>query len=219
MTGARSTSRPWRPRCGPCTARPAVVIANAGEVNAGLFDPIGAVADLCQEHGAWLHVDGAFGLFARLAPEAAPLAEGIERADSVIADGHKWLNVPYECGFAFVHQPARLASAFTLAAAYLPADEQPNFGYLGPESSRRARSFAVWATLSAYGRAGYRAMVERHLALARRLAERVDAAPDLELLAPAQLNIVAFRYAPPASRATSTRSTIVSAPRSTTTVG
>ena len=176
---------------------PAVVIANAGEVNAGLFDPIGAVADLCQEHGAWLHVDGAFGLFARLAPEAAPLAEGIERADSVIADGHKWLNVPYECGFAFVHQPARLASAFTLAAAYLPADEQPNFGYLGPESSRRARSFAVWATLSAYGRAGYRAMVERHLALARRLAERVDAAPDLELLAPAQLNIVAFRYAPP----------------------
>ena len=94
----------------------------------------------------------------------------MERAHSVIADGHKWLNVPYDCGFSFVREPARLASAFTLAAAYLPADDQPNFGYLGPESSRRARSLAVWASLMAYGRSGYRAMVERHLALARRLA-------------------------------------------------
>ncbi len=181
------------------TSGPSLVIANAGEVNAGLFDPIAAMADLCEEHGAWLHVDGAFGLFARVAPETAPLAAGVERAHSVIADGHKWLNVPYDCGFSFVREPARLASAFTLAAAYLPADDQPNFGYLGPESSRRARSLAVWASLMAYGRSGYRAMVERHLALARRLAARVDAAPDLELLAPATLNIVCFRYAPPGS--------------------
>jgi glutamate/tyrosine decarboxylase-like PLP-dependent enzyme len=179
------------------TSGPALVIANAGEVNAGLFDPIAAMADLCEEHGAWLHVDGAFGLFARVAPESAPLAAGVERAHAVIADGHKWLNVPYDCGFAFVREPARLASAFTLAAAYLPADDRPNFGYLGPESSRRARSMAVWASLMAYGRSGYRAMVERHLALARRLADRVEAAPDLELLAPATLNIVCFRYAPP----------------------
>jgi glutamate/tyrosine decarboxylase-like PLP-dependent enzyme len=175
---------------------PALVIANAGEVNAGLFDPIAAMADLCEEHGAWLHVDGAFGLFARVAPESAPLAAGAERAHSVIADGHKWLNVPYDCGFAFVREAPRLASTFTLAAAYLPADDQPNFGYLGPESSRRARSLAVWASLLAYGRSGYRAMVERHLALARRLADRVQTAPDLELLAPATLNIVCFRYAP-----------------------
>ncbi len=175
---------------------PAIVIANAGEVNAGQFDPIGAMADVCRAHHAWLHVDGAFGLFARLAPTSAPLAEGVERADSASSDGHKWLNVPYDCGFAFVREPGRLPAAFTLAAAYLPDDDHPNFGYLGPESSRRARSLAVWATLAAYGRDGYRSMVERHLGLARRLADRVEAAADLELLAPAALNIVSFRYAP-----------------------
>jgi glutamate/tyrosine decarboxylase-like PLP-dependent enzyme len=175
---------------------PAIVIANAGEVNAGDFDPIEAVADVCQAHRVWLHVDGAFGLFARLAPETG-LAAGVERADSAISDGHKWLNVPYDCGFAFVREPARLASAFTLAAAYLPDDEHPNFGYLGPESSRRARAFAVWATLAAYGRDGYRAMVERHLRLARRVAAQVEAADDLELLAPTRLNIVSFRFVPP----------------------
>src|SRR5262249_40235019 len=155
---------------------PAIVIANAGEVNTGDFDPIADMADLCQEHGAWLHVDGAFGLFARVSPLSAALAGGVERADSVIADGHKWLNVPYDCGFAFVREPSRLAAAFTLAAAYLPDDEHPNYGYVGPESSRRARSLAVWATLAAYGRSGYRALVERHLGLARRLADRVEAA-------------------------------------------
>jgi glutamate/tyrosine decarboxylase-like PLP-dependent enzyme len=124
----------------------------------------------------------------------------VARAQSVISDGHKWLNVPYDCGFAFVRDASRLPAAFTLAAAYLPDDDRPNFGYTGPESSRRARSLPVWATLAAYGKAGYRAMVERHLALARRLAGRVDASADLELLAPANLNIVSFRYAPAAFR-------------------
>ena len=87
---------------------PAIVIGNAGEVNAGDFDPIDALADLAQRHGAWLHVDGAFGLFARATPRGDALTAGIERADSVIADGHKWLNVPYDCGFAFVREPGRL---------------------------------------------------------------------------------------------------------------
>jgi glutamate/tyrosine decarboxylase-like PLP-dependent enzyme len=177
---------------------PSILIGNAGEVNAGEFDPIDALADLAERHGAWLHVDGAFGLFARVTPEAAPLAAGVERAHSVIADCHKWLNVPYDCGVTFVREPARLAAAFAAGAPYLPAtdDPQPSFGYLGPENSRRARSLAVWATLRAYGRDGYRAMVERHLALARRLAERVEAEPELELLAPAKLNIVCFRWRP-----------------------
>jgi glutamate/tyrosine decarboxylase-like PLP-dependent enzyme len=177
---------------------PAVVIGNAGEVNAGDFDPIGALADLAEEHGAWLHVDGAFGLFARVTPRAAALAEGVERAQSVIADGHKWLNVPYDCGFAFVRDPGLLGQVFSLSAAYLPdpADPQPNFGNLGPEASRRARSLTVWATLRAYGRAGYRALVERHLDLAQHLARRVDEAPDLELLADVPLNIVCFRFRP-----------------------
>ena len=178
---------------------PAVVIGNAGEVNAGDFDPIEALADLAEEHGAWLHVDGAFGLFARATPRAEALAEGVERAQSVIADGHKWLNVPYDCGFAFVRDPARLGQVFSLSAAYLPDpdDPQPNFGNLGPEASRRARSLAVWATLRAYGQAGYRALVERHLDLAQHLARRVDEAADLERLADVPLNIVCFRFRPP----------------------
>jgi glutamate/tyrosine decarboxylase-like PLP-dependent enzyme len=177
---------------------PAVIVGNAGEVNAGEFDPLEALADLAEEHGAWLHVDGAFGLFARLSPRAAGLAAGVERAHSVIADGHKWLNVPYDCGFAFVRDPDLLAKVFSLAAAYLPSDEpEPTFGYLTPESSQRARSLAVWAALRAWGRAGYRELVERHLDLAQRLAARVDEAEDLERLADVPLNIVCFRYRPP----------------------
>jgi glutamate/tyrosine decarboxylase-like PLP-dependent enzyme len=177
---------------------PSIVVANAGEVNAGDFDPIEAMADLAAEHGAWLHVDGAFGLFGRLAAESRHLTEGVQRADSVIADGHKWLNVPYDCGFAFVREPERLPRAFNVGAPYLPSpdDPRPNPGFLTPENSRRARALAIWATLRAYGRAGHREMVERHLALARRLAERVDEAAQLERLADVQLNIVCFRARP-----------------------
>jgi glutamate/tyrosine decarboxylase-like PLP-dependent enzyme len=177
---------------------PAVIVANAGEVNAGDFDPIARLADLAEEHGAWLHVDGAFGLFARATPRAAHLAEGVERADSVIADGHKWLNVPYDCGFAFVRDGSALGKIFTPEAAYLPPpdDPRPNFGFLGPEMSRRGRSLAVWATLRAYGRSGYRELVEHHLDLAQRLGRLVDEAPDLELLTDVPLNIVCFRFRP-----------------------
>jgi len=176
---------------------PAILVANAGEVNAGDFDPINAMADLAAKYGAWLHVDGAFGLFVRVTPAAVEPGDGIERADSVISDGHKWLNVPYDSGFAFVRDPRLLAGAFALSGAYLPVPgEHASFGYLGPEASRRARGLAVWATLRAYGREGYRSMVERHLALARRLATRVDDAPDLERLADARLNIVCFRFRP-----------------------
>ena len=170
---------------------PAIVIGNAGDVNTGDFDPISRLADLAERHRAWLHVDGAFGLFARLTPQAHGLAEGVERADSVIADGHKWLNVPYDCGFAFVRDAELLKEPFRLTAAYLPSDETPS-----PEASRRARSLAVWATLRAYGRSGHRAMVERHLSLARRLGRRVQDEPELELLAPVRLNIVCFRHKP-----------------------
>jgi glutamate/tyrosine decarboxylase-like PLP-dependent enzyme len=178
---------------------PAIIVANAGEVNAGDFDPIAELADLAERYGAWLHVDGAFGLFARVTPRCDELTEGIDRADSVIADGHKWLNVPYDCGFAFVREPGRLRRAFAMAAAYLgePDPERIDFFDRSPEASRRARSLAVWATLRAYGRAGHRAMVERHLDLAQRLAGRIEEAEDLELLAPVPLNIVCFRHRPP----------------------
>jgi glutamate/tyrosine decarboxylase-like PLP-dependent enzyme len=181
---------------------PAILVACAGEVNAGAFDPIADMADLVEEHGAWLHVDGAFGLFARVSPRSAPLAAGTERAHSVASDGHKWLNVPHDCGFAFLREPERLVTTFAERADYLPSpdDPRPNFGYRGPEGSRRARALAVWATLRAYGRSGYRAMVERHLDLAQRLAARVDAEPELERLAPVPLDIVCFRWRPPDAR-------------------
>ena len=181
---------------------PAIVIGSAGEVNAGDFDPLDEMADLAERSGAWFHVDGAFGLFAGLSPRTKHLVEGVERADSVIADGHKWLNVPYENGFAFVRDQALLPAVFGGAgAAYLPdVDEpQPNWGYRGPEMSRRARSFPVWATLRAYGREGHQAIVEHDLDLAQHLAEMVDAAPDLERLADVPLNVVCFRYRPPGS--------------------
>jgi glutamate/tyrosine decarboxylase-like PLP-dependent enzyme len=177
--------------------RPAILLATAGDVNAGDFDPIEQMAELAERFGAWLHVDGAFGLFARASESAAGLAAGIERSDSVTADGHKWLNVPYECGFAFVREPRYQAGAFAAGAPYLTTEDRPAWGFLGPEMSRRARSFATWATLRAYGRSGYRAMVERHLALTRRVGQQVEAAPELELLAPVKLNVVCFRLHPP----------------------
>ena len=178
--------------------KPSIVIGSAGEVNTGDFDPIAAMGELAREHGAWFHVDGAFGLFAGLSPRTAHLVDGVAEADSVVADGHKWLNVPYESGFAFVRDGALLPAVFTSSAAYLedPDDPRPTWGYLGPEMSRRARAFPIWATLRAYGRSGYRTIVERHLDLAQHLAEEVDAAPDLERLADVPLNIVCFRYHP-----------------------
>jgi glutamate/tyrosine decarboxylase-like PLP-dependent enzyme len=176
---------------GELKGAPAIVIANAGDVNTGDFDPIARMAEITAKHRAWLHVDGAFGLFARLVPGISALADGVERADSVIADGHKWLNVPYDCGFAFVRDAGLLKEPFRMAAAYLPSDETPS-----PEASRRARSLSVWATLRAYGRAGHRRMVKRHLALAQRLRARVEDEPELELLAPVKLNIVCFRHRP-----------------------
>jgi glutamate/tyrosine decarboxylase-like PLP-dependent enzyme len=176
---------------------PSILIGSAGEVNAGEFDPLAQMADLAERHQAWFHIDGAFGLFAAVSPRTEHLVEGVERADSVIADGHKWLNVPYESGFAFVKHPELLRPVFGLSAAYLPFDDaDPVYGYLGPESSRRARSLAVWATLRAYGRGGYRAIVEHHLDLAQHLAAAVDEAPDFERLAETPLNIVCFRYRP-----------------------
>src|SRR5437867_3429862 len=180
---------------------PAIVIGSAGEVNAGDFDPIGVMADLAHRHGAWFHVDGAFGLFAALSERTRHLVEGVERADSVIADGHKWLNVRYDCGFAFVRDARLLNAVFGMGAPYFPATEadHPDFLYLAPEMSRRARALAVWATLNAYGRRGYRAMIERHVALAKRLADQIRDSSDFELLEEPRLNVVCFRYRPAGS--------------------
>lgn len=177
---------------------PAVVIVNAGEVNAGEFDPVPEMIKLAREHHTWIHVDGAFGLFARISPRIAHFVEGVEKADSVTVDGHKWLNVPYDSGYAFVRDYGLMARAFRYSADYLPEEdlERPTFGAIGPESSRRGRSFAVWATLKAYGREGHRRLVEHCLDVAQHFATQVNNAEKLELINDVQLNIVAFRYNP-----------------------
>ena len=177
---------------------PAILVGNAGEVNAGQFDPLDELADLAERYGCWLHVDGAFGLFAGVSPRTKHLLAGIERAHSVASDGHKWLNVPYDCGFTFVREAEQLTQTFFAGADYLPEldEERPSYGYMGPELSRRARSLAVWATLRAYGRNGYREIVERGLDNAAHVTALVEEAPDMELMAEAPLNIVCFRYRP-----------------------
>ena len=178
--------------------KPAVIIVNAGEVNAGEFDPVNEVIELARQNNCWVHVDAAFGLFARVSPGSAHLVEGVEKADSVTVDGHKWLNVPYDSGYAFVRDHALLARAFRYSADYLPAedDPRPTPGAMGPESSRRARSFAVWATLKAYGREGQQRIVEHCLDIAQHFARQVEQAGELELMNDPHLNIVAFRYNP-----------------------
>jgi glutamate/tyrosine decarboxylase-like PLP-dependent enzyme len=177
---------------------PSIIIAVAGEPNAGMFDPISSLADLAAEYNAWLHVDGAFGLFAALSPLHAGLVSGVDRARSVAVDGHKWLNVPYDCGFAFVSEASLMGKSFAHTAEYLPdpTDPEPVLGSLAPEMSRRARSLAVWATLKAYGRQGIQNMVAQDIALAQYLSQLVGDLPDLELLAEVPLNVVCFRYNP-----------------------
>jgi len=174
------------------------MIVNAGEVNAGEFDPVKDMIDLARKHNCWVHVDGAFGLFARVSPRTAHLVDDVEKADSVTVDGHKWLNVPYDSGYAFVRDYDLLARAFRYSADYLPEQhsERPTFGAIGPESSRRARSFAVWATIKAYGREGHRRIVEHSLDIAQHFAKQVNQITQLELMNDVQLNIVAFRYNP-----------------------
>ena len=178
--------------------QPAVVIVNAGEVNAGEFDPVKDMIKLARQHNCWVHVDGAFGLFARVTPRVAHFAEGVELADSVTVDGHKWLNVPFDSGYAFVRDHGLLTRAFRYSADYLPAEDnpRPTLGAIGPESSRRARSFAVWATLKAYGRSGHRRIVEHCLDIAQHFGQQVRNHEQLELMADVALNIVAFRFNP-----------------------
>ncbi|HEX7063308.1 MAG TPA: pyridoxal-dependent decarboxylase [Woeseiaceae bacterium] len=157
---------------GPC-----VVCAQAGNVNTGAFDALEPIAALAREHRAWLHVDGAFGLWAAASPELAPLLAGIEQADSVATDAHKWLNVPYDCGIVLCAHARAHRGAMTLAAAYLqesPRERDPR-EYV-PEESRRARAVPVYAALRSLGRAGLRELVERCCRHARRFAAGLSAA-------------------------------------------
>jgi aromatic-L-amino-acid decarboxylase len=186
--------------------RPFCVAASAGTVNTGAIDPLDALADLCAEEGVWLHVDGAYGALGVLDPAKAARYAAMARADSLALDPHKWLSVPVECGCVLVRDGALLREAFSLVPPYLRTEEEKGFGGLpwfseyGFQQSRGFRALKLWLTMQHMGRAGIGALVSRHNALARRLAALVDAAPDLERLAPVELSIVCFRYVPEALR-------------------
>jgi glutamate/tyrosine decarboxylase-like PLP-dependent enzyme len=175
---------------------PMIVCAQAGNVNSGAVDPLAPIVDLAHEAGAWVHVDGAFGLWAAVSPALRPLLDGVERADSWATDAHKWLNVPYDSGLVFCAHPTAHRAAMGVRAAYLvhadggerdPLDHNPEF-------SRRARGFAVYAGLRALGRSGMAALVERCCALARRFADQLGAAEGVTVLGEVVLNQVLVRF-------------------------
>jgi glutamate/tyrosine decarboxylase-like PLP-dependent enzyme len=175
---------------------PAIVIAQAGSVNTGACDPIEAIADVCAEHGIWLHVDGAFGAFFGLWEPGRELVAGMERADSLAVDAHKWLNVPNGVGFVLFRDAAGHRETFAGSAGYLTPGAGQNLHELGIEASRSWRGACVWAALKQLGREGVVEMVSRCCDLAQELARLVEASPRLELTAPAPTNIVCFRYRP-----------------------
>jgi glutamate/tyrosine decarboxylase-like PLP-dependent enzyme len=170
---------------------PIVVCLQAGNVCSGAFDPFAELVPLARAKRAWVHIDGAFGLWACAAPALAYLTAGVAEADSWAADGHKWLQVPYDCGFAIVRDAAAQQRAMSIGASYLPSGENRAPEAFSPEMSRRARGFAVWAVLMALGRQGVAEMVERHCAVARAIAARLEAEPGIAVLNEVVLNQVA----------------------------
>jgi glutamate/tyrosine decarboxylase-like PLP-dependent enzyme len=179
---------------------PTIVCAQAGNVNTGAFDPLHEIGALTRERGAWLHVDGAFGLWAGASPRLRHLTRGIELADSWATDGHKWLNVPYDCGIAIVRDAAvhRSAMKARCGASYLVLgqDGERDSSDFTPEFSRRARGFTVYAALRSLGRNGVASMIEGCCALARRMAERLGSAPGVKILNDVVLNQVLVRFTP-----------------------
>lgn len=173
---------------------PAIVCAQAGNVATGAFDPFDEIADVCAAHGAWLHVDGAFGLWAAAAPSTRHLTGGVARADSWAVDAHKWLNVPYDCAAAIVAHPDAHRAAMSLAGPYLVTDpgQRDNTNFV-PESSRRARAVPVYAAIRALGRTGIAEMVDRNCAQARRMAARLTLIPGAAVLNDVVLNQVLVR--------------------------
>jgi glutamate/tyrosine decarboxylase-like PLP-dependent enzyme len=175
---------------------PAIVCIQVGNVNSGAIDPVGEICEIAHRHGAWVHVDGAFGLWAAASPRLRPVLTGVELADSWATDAHKWLNVPYDSGLAFCAHPDAHRAAMGIRAGYLmhsAGGERDPLDY-NPEHSRRARGFAVYAALRALGREGVTELVERCCALAGRFAGQLAAADDIEVLNQVVLNQVLVRF-------------------------
>ncbi|MGZ6124800.1 MAG: pyridoxal phosphate-dependent decarboxylase family protein [Myxococcales bacterium] len=180
--------------------QPVIICAQAGNVNTGAFDPLADVTRLAREHGAWVHVDGAFGLWAAASPATRHLVEGLEGADSWATDAHKWLNVPYDSGLAFVRDTAAHRAAMARSASYLQPSETDRDNYeWTPEFSRRARGFPVYAALRSLGRSGLSALIERCCAHARLFAGLLSAAPGVRVVNEVALNQVLVRFEPPSA--------------------
>ena len=172
------------------------VVATAGTTNTGAVDPLDALADLCAEHDAWLHVDGAYGGPAILTGAGASLLLGIERADSLVLDPHKWLFQPYECGCVLVREPGALDRAFSMLPEYLrdvAAPGEVNFRDRGPQLSRGSRALKLWLSVQTFGLDAFRAAIARGIANAERAQRAVERHPDLEIVTAAQLGVVTFR--------------------------
>jgi len=182
---------------------PFCVIGNAGTVNTGAFDDLNALADLCAQEKLWLHVDGAFGALAKLAPDNAHLADGLERADSLAFDLHKWMYMPYEIGCTLVRREEDHVRTFAANPEYLAhmprglAGGSNWFTDYGLQLSRSFRALKAWMSIKEHGLEKYGRLIQQNMDQARYLAELVRAAPELELCAPFPLNIVCFRYATP----------------------
>jgi aromatic-L-amino-acid decarboxylase len=180
--------------------QPFLVVGTAGTVDIGAIDELGALARTCREQGLWFHVDGAFGAMGALSPRIRPALAGIEAADSIAFDFHKWGQVPYDAGCLLVRDEKTALAAFSAEAAYLRRDDRGLAGGrpwpcdLGPDLSRGFRALKVWYTFKVLGADRLGAAIEQTCALAARLAERIDREPELERLAPVPLNIVCFRY-------------------------
>lgn len=175
---------------------PAIVVCQAGQINTGAFDRFDAISELASAHGAWLHVDGAFGLWARAVPELKLLAAGAERADSWAVDGHKWLQMPYDSGFAIVRDADAHRRAMDISASYLT--ESPGDGrnptQFNPELSRRARAFCAWMMIQVLGRKGIAEIVRRHCTCAALIAHRCRSVDGIELLNDVPLNQVVLSF-------------------------
>jgi len=182
--------------------RPFCAVATAGTTATGAIDPLRAIAGICERHGLWLHVDAAYGGAAAFAPELRHLLDGIELADTISFDPHKWLYTPQSSACLLARDPGRLRAAFSIDAAYVREDAEMsgrgiNIGELGPQWSRAFIALKVWMSLAAHGTDAYARRIAHDVELARYLDERVRAHPDLEPTCPVTLSIACFRYAPP----------------------
>ena len=180
---------------------PGIVVGTAGTVATGAIDPLSELAELCARHHLWFHVDGAYGALAALTDELRPLFSGLERADTIAFDPHKWMYTPHSGGCVIAREPQRLADSFALKPTYVQQDKTRtgagiDFSMMGPQFSRGFQAFKIWISLLAHGKRAYTKRIAHDVALAKYMAARAEAHPNLEVMAPVTLSICCFRYVP-----------------------